>query len=91
MYIIVFTVCNKERKSLSEVVSVRIKKETKDALERNGVDIPNTVRNYLEELSWKVQSRKKVEELHQLIENKVKTSRKGSAVSSVREDRDHGH
>jgi len=70
---------------------VRIKKETKEALERNGVDIPNTVRTYLEELSWKVQSQKKVKELHQLIENKVKPSGKGSAASSVREDRDHGH
>lgn len=76
---------------MSEVVSVRIKKETKDALERNGVDIPNTVRNYLEELSWKVQSRRKVKELHQLIENKVKPSKKGSAALSVREDRDRGH
>jgi hypothetical protein len=34
---------------------------------------------------------KKVERLHQLIENKVKPSRKGSAASSVREDRDRGH
>jgi hypothetical protein len=76
---------------LSEVVSVRIKKQTKEALERNGVDISSAVRGYLEELSWKVQSGKKVRELHQLIESKVKPSRKGSAVSSVREDRDHGH
>jgi hypothetical protein len=72
-------------------VSVRIKKGTKDALERNGVDIPNSVRAYLEELSFKVESRKKTEELHKLIESKVKPSKKGLGASSVREDRDRGH
>jgi len=72
---------------VSEVVSIRIKKGTKEALERNGVDISNTVRAYLEELSFKVNSRKKTEELHRLIEGKVKPSKRGLGASSVREDR----
>ena len=72
---------------MSEVVSIRIKKGTKEALERNGVDISNTVRAYLEELSFKVNSRKKTEELHRLIEGKVKPSKRGLGASSVREDR----
>ena len=72
---------------MSEVVSIRIKKGTKEALERNGVDISNSVRAYLEELSFKVNSRKKTEELHKLIESKVKPSKKGFGASSVREDR----
>ena len=47
---------------MSEVVSVRIRKQTKEALEHCGIDIPVAVRGYLEELSWKVQSKKKVKE-----------------------------
>ncbi len=76
---------------MSEVVSVRIKKETKDTLEKNGVDIPNTVRKYLDELAWKAQSHEKARKLHQLIEKRVRPSHAGFSAASVREDRDSGH
>ena len=76
---------------MSEVVSVRIKKETKETLERNGVDIPHLVKNYLEKVAWKSQSKKNVREIHALIEKSVKPSRKGFGARSIREDRDSGH
>lgn len=41
--------------------------------------------------SNKIRESKKTEELHNLIESKVKPSEKGMDASSVREDRDRGH
>lgn len=76
---------------MSEVVSVRIRKETKEVLERTGIDISVAVRSYLEKLAWKEESKKNLKTLHRLIEKEVKPSRKGFSVSSIREDRDHGH
>lgn len=76
---------------MSEVVSVRIRKETKRTLEENGVDIASAVRDYLDELSWKVRSKEEVKRLHDLIDRNVKPSKTGAAARSVREDRDHGH
>ncbi len=76
---------------MSEVVSVRIKKETKEALERNGVDISLATRAYLEKLAWKSTSKKNIRELHKLIERKVKPSQKGFSLKSIREDRDDVH
>lgn len=78
-------------KRMSEVVSVRIKKETKDTLERNGVDIALAVRSHLEKLAWKTQRKKNVRNLHRLIEGEVKPSPAGFASASVREDRDLAH
>jgi antitoxin component of RelBE/YafQ-DinJ toxin-antitoxin module len=72
---------------MSEVVSVRIKKETKEALEQNGIDISLATRAYLEKLAWKSTSKNNLRELHKLIERKVKPSRKGFSVKSIREDR----
>ena len=76
---------------MSEVVSVRIKKETKETLERNGVDISLATRAYLEKLAWKSTSKNNLRELHKLIESKVKPAQKGSSVKSIREDRDDVH
>ena len=76
---------------MSEVVSVRIKKETKEALEQNGIDISLATRAYLEKLAWKSTSKKNLRELHKLIERKVKPSQKGFSVKSTREDRDSVH
>ena len=78
-------------KYMSEVVSVRIKKETKEALERNGVDISRVTRGYLEKLAWKSERQKNLKELHKLIERNVRPSRRGFAAQSIREDRDSGH
>lgn len=73
---------------MSEVVSVRIKKETKEALESNGIDISKVTRGYLEKLAWRSERKKNLKELHTLIERNVKPSRKGFSVRSIREDRD---
>lgn len=73
---------------MSEVVSVRIKKETKDLLIQSGVDIPVAVRNYLEKLALKTRREKNLKNLSRLIEREVKPSRAGFAVNSIREDRD---
>ena len=76
---------------MSEVVSVRIKKETKEALERSGIDISVATRSYLEKLAWKAQRKQSLRELHRLIEKDVKPSRKGFSTASIREDRDSAH
>lgn len=76
---------------MSEVVSVRIKKETKEILQKSGVDISMATRSYLERLAWRAQSKKNLKELHRLIERNVKPSRRGFAVASIREDRDSVH
>jgi hypothetical protein len=76
---------------MSEVVSVRIRKETKEALERSGIDISLALRSYLEKLAWRAQSKRRLKELHRLIERDVTASRKGFSVASIREDRDHAH
>jgi antitoxin component of RelBE/YafQ-DinJ toxin-antitoxin module len=69
------------------VVSVRVRREVKEELERAGVDISEAVRRYLEELAWKLKIERKLKEWNQLLKN-VKPSERGFAARSVREDRD---
>ena len=69
------------------VVTTRIKKEIKEALEKAGVNIPSVIREHLEELVWKLQLKEQTEELGKLLE-KVKPSEPGFATKSVREDRE---
>ncbi len=76
---------------MSVVVSVRIRKEVKDALDAAGIDIAAEVRGFLEDLAWKSQARKELEELTKLLRSQVKLSPRGFAEKSVREDRDEGH
>ena len=69
------------------VVTTRIKKEIKEALEKAGVNIPSVIREHLEELVCKLQLKEQPEELGKLLE-KVKPSEPGFATKSVREDRE---
>ena len=69
------------------VVSVRVRKEVKEELEKAGIDVNEAVRRYLEELAWKIRIRKTLEKWDKLLE-KVKPSEPGFAARSVREDRD---
>lgn len=69
------------------VVTTRIKKEVKEALEKAGVNIPKVVRQHLEEFAWKLQLEEETEKLRKLLEN-IKPSEKGFAEKSVREDRE---
>ena len=72
---------------MSTVISVRIRKEVKDLLERAGIDISKVVREYLEELAWRTKVSRIVEKWDRLLEN-VKPSEPGFATKSVREDRE---
>ena len=69
------------------VVTTRIKKEVKEALEEAGVNIPSVIREHLEELAWKLQLKEETEKLSGLLE-KVEPSETGFAAKSVREDRE---
>jgi len=69
------------------VVTTRIKKEVKEALEGAGVNISGVIREHLEELAWKLQLKKETEKLSKLLE-KIEPSETGFATKSVREDRE---
>lgn len=75
---------------MSVVISVRVKKEVKEELEKMGVNIAEEIRNFLEEMAWRMRVKKEVEKINKLLE-KVKTSPEGFAVKSVREDRYESH
>jgi antitoxin component of RelBE/YafQ-DinJ toxin-antitoxin module len=72
---------------MSTVISVRIRKEIKETLEKAGVDISEEVRKFLEELAWRVKTRRFIELWNELLKD-VKPSEKGFSVESVREDRE---
>jgi hypothetical protein len=73
--------------AVSVVISVRVKKEIKELLESEGVNIAEEVRRFLEELAYKVRIRKYVKKWDRMLEG-VKPSPKGFSISSVREDRE---
>jgi hypothetical protein len=72
---------------MSVVISVRVKKEIKELLESEGVNIAEEVRRFLEELAYKVRIRKYVKKWDRMLEG-VKPGPKGFSISSVREDRE---
>ena len=72
---------------MSVVISVRVPREVKEILEEGEVDISKEVRSFLEELAWRVKTRKFVEKWSGLLKD-VKPSEEGFAVRSVREDRE---
>ena len=72
---------------MSVVISVRVKKEIKELLESEGVNIAEEVRRFLEELAYKVRIRKYVKKWDRILEG-VKPSPKGFSVASVRGDRE---
>ncbi len=76
-------------KMSTTVISVRVKKKIRDLLEKEGIDIADEIRRYLEELAEKIIIRKYIEKWDNLLRN-VKPSEKGFAEKSVREDRE-GH
>ncbi|MCL5239412.1 MAG: VapB-type antitoxin [Candidatus Marsarchaeota archaeon] len=74
----------------SEVISVRVAKEAKEALEKEGVDVSYEFKNYIKRRLALLRLRKTVKELEPIIRS-MKPSKRGFAVRSVREDRDAGH
>jgi len=67
------------------IITIRIKKEIKEALERAGINIPNIIKKHLEEIAWGLQLKEEIEKMRKLLEN-IKPSESGFAVKSVRED-----
>ncbi|MGQ9469578.1 MAG: VapB-type antitoxin [Nitrososphaerales archaeon] len=72
---------------MSTVISVRVRKEIKEELEKAGVDVAEEIKEKLEELAWKVRTKRQVERWNKIL-NRVKPSEKGFSVKSVREDRE---
>ena len=72
---------------MSSVVSVRIRKEVKQALEEAGVDVNEEVKRFLEELAWKVTVKKNLEAMDAIL-RKMPPAPRGFSAKSVREDRD---
>jgi len=69
------------------VVTIRIKNEVKETLEKAGVNIQGVIREELEGLAWKIQLGEETEKMRKLVE-RVKPSEKGFAARSVRDDRE---
>ena len=72
---------------VSTVISVRIRKEVKESLEKAGVNVAKEVREYLENLAWKIRVREKMREWEEIL-SRVKPSEEGFSARSVREDRE---
>jgi len=72
---------------MSTVISVRIRKELKEELERAGINVVEEVKKRLEELAWKLIIKRQVNKWDKILSN-VKPSMKGFSVKSVREDRE---
>lgn len=73
---------------MSTVISIRIRKEIKEELEKQGIDIfYQEVRKFLEELYIKVKAKEYVNKWVEDLKD-VKPSEEGFSVESVREDRE---
>ena len=76
----------------SVVVSVRIKKELKTTLEKEGIDVEKVIREYLSQRAAQLELREVVEKAFRILSSdKVKPSKKGWAAKTVRYDRDVAH
>lgn len=74
--------------NMSEVVSVRVRKEVKDTLEKAGIDVAGKTREYLEELAWETRTASTLAELREFVHKGVRPSAKGSSAKLIRRDRD---
>ena len=72
---------------MSTVISVRIKKEIKEELEKHGIDINQEVKKFLEELYIKVKAKEYVNKWIEELKD-VKPSEEGFSTKSIREDRE---
>ncbi|MFZ8855690.1 MAG: VapB-type antitoxin [Candidatus Nanopusillus sp.] len=72
---------------MSTVISVRIKKEIKEELEKHGIDISQEVKKFLEELYIKVKAKEYVNKWIEELKD-VKPSEEDFSIKSIREDRE---
>ncbi|MGC8932225.1 MAG: VapB-type antitoxin [Thermoproteota archaeon] len=49
------------------VVSVRVKKRVKEILEEAGINISEELKRYLEDLAWKIEMKRSLEELDKVL------------------------
>jgi len=76
----------------SVVVSVRIKKELKAKLEKEGIDVEKAVKDYLAQRAAQIELKKVIERAAEILKSdKVKPSKKGWALRTVRYDRYVAH
>lgn len=77
---------------LSNVFSVKIKRELKEKMEKykDRIDWANEVRKFIEEIVRKVEAEENFKEILKALENAKWSVPKGFAKASVREDRDSG-
>jgi hypothetical protein len=74
------------------VISVRVRKELKEELERLGIDYAEAVRRFLEELVVRERRRlalEKAREVREMLRSKVGAL--SPSAELIREDRDVGH
>ena len=64
----------------SMVISVRVKKELKHKLEREGIDVEKAVKDYLNQRAAQIELRRSIGRLKEIIAKNVKPSKKGFAV-----------
>jgi len=72
---------------MSTVISIRIKEEIKEELEKHGIDISQEVKKFLEELYIKIKAKEYVNKWIGELKD-VKPSEEGFSVKSIREDRE---
>ncbi len=75
----------------NEVISVRLRKGTREKLKNLGINPSEEVRKFLEDLVWKKDVRNTIDKLELMIQEHSRPSETGFAVKSIREDRDEGH
>jgi hypothetical protein len=75
----------------TEVISVRVRKGTATRLKGLGVNSSERVRHYLENLAWREEARRTIDELAEIVKKHSKPSKAGFAVESIREDRNAAH
>ena len=75
----------------SEVISIRVRRGTAQELKKLGINSSEKVKEYLEDLAWKFDARKTLDEMEILIKKHSKPSKLGFALKSIREDRDAAH
>jgi hypothetical protein len=75
----------------SVVISVRVKKETKAKLEGEGIDVQESIKEFLLQRASQIELREKIKKLESIISKRVKASKRGFGVESVREDRYAAH
>lgn len=71
----------------SEVISIRVREGTAERLRKLGINSSEKAREYLEDLAWKADAKKTLNELEALVKKHSKPSKAGFALKSIREDR----